>query len=191
MAEGQVTAEGSTWGLPQLFFVIATQIPIEQHGTFPLPEAQLDRFMMKTSMGYPKPEEEVGMLKSQNDAHPIHSLGTVETEERLKFVRDFVPKVHVADPIYQYAVKIVSATRRCKELKLGASPRATAALVRAAQAMALIDGLTYVQPNHVFQLARPVLAHRLVPTSEARLSNRTAEQILEGLLKEIPVPVAP
>ncbi|HUP57925.1 MAG TPA: MoxR family ATPase [Bdellovibrionota bacterium] len=189
MAEGQVTAEGMTWPLPQLFFVIATQNPIEQHGTFPLPEAQLDRFMMKISMGYPKIEEEIGMLKGQNDAHPIHSLQPVESEERVKYARDSVPKVKIADPVYQYAVKLVASTRKSKDLKLGASPRATAALMRAAQAAALMEGQAYVQPSHVYHLARIVLAHRLVPTAEARLAGKSAEAILDGLLKELPVPV--
>jgi MoxR-like ATPase len=176
--------------LPPLFFVIATQNPIEQHGTFPLPEAQLDRFMMKISMGYPKPEEEIGMLKSQNEAHPIHGLQPVESEERIKFVRDSVHRVKVADPVYQYAVKLVGSTRKSKDLKLGASPRATIALLRASQAMALMEGQAYVQPSHVYHLAKFVLAHRLTPTSEARLAGKTGEQILESLLKELPVPVS-
>src|SRR3954469_8437911 len=123
MAEGQVTAEGMTWPLPALFFVIATQNPIEQHGTFPLPEAQLDRFMMKISMGYPKIEEEIGMLKGQNEAHPIHSLPAVETEEHIKHVRDSIHRIQIADPVYQYTVKLVASTRKCKDLRLGASPR--------------------------------------------------------------------
>jgi MoxR-like ATPase len=189
MAEGQVTAEGQTWMLPPLFFVIATQNPLEQHGTFPLPEAQLDRFMMKISMGYPKPEEEIGMLKSQNDAHPIQTLQPVESEERIKYVRDSVHRVKVSDPVYQYTVKLVASTRKSKDLKLGASPRATIALLRAAQAMALMEGLGYVQPTHIYHLAKHVLAHRLAPTSEARLAGKSAEQILEALLKELPVPV--
>jgi MoxR-like ATPase len=190
MAEGQVTAEGMTWPLPALFFVIATQNPIEQHGTFPLPEAQLDRFMMKISMGYPRPDEEIGMLKGQNETHPIQTLKAVETEERIKYVRDSVHQVRVTDPVYQYAVDLVGATRKSKELKLGASPRATIALLRASQAMALMEGKDYVEPSHLHRLSRYVLAHRLVPTAEARLAGKTSDQILEGLVKDLRVPVS-
>ncbi|MBI3543478.1 MAG: MoxR family ATPase [Deltaproteobacteria bacterium] len=190
MAESQVSAEGKTLALSPLFFVMATQNPIEQHGTFPLPEAQLDRFMMKISMGYPRAEDEIGLVKGQSHAHPIHSLGPVESEQRLRAAREAVSQIKVADNLYLYAQKVVAATRGHKELRLGASPRATIALIRAAQAMALIDGLTYVRPTHVYNLARSVIAHRLIPTSEARLSDKTAEQILSGILQEVPVPVS-
>ena len=189
MAEAQVTAEGMTWKMSPLFMVIATQNPVEQHGTFPLPEAQLDRFMMKISMGYPKPDEEIGMLKGQNQAHPIHSLAPVEVEERIKLVQQTVSKITIGDPVYQYAMRVVGKTRTAKDLKLGASPRASIALLRAAQATALIEGLTYVTPSHIHKLARPILAHRLMPTPEARLAGKTADQILLDLLKEVPVPV--
>lgn len=189
MAEGQITAEGQTWKLNPLFFVMATQNPVEQHGTFPLPEAQLDRFMMKISMGYPRAEDEINLVKSQNNAHPISTLGAVETEEGLKAVREAVRAVKVSDTIYLYAQKLVEATRRSKEVKLGASPRATIALIRAAQAMAMIDGLTYVRPTHVYNLARSVVAHRLIVTPEARLAGRTPEQVLATVMQEIQVPV--
>ena len=190
MGEGQITAEGTTWKLHPLFFVIATQNPIEQHGTFPLPEAQLDRFMMKISMGYPRAEEEIGMVKAQNAAHPIHSLAPVETEQRLRSVREQIPQIKVADNIYKYAQRLVAATRASRELKLGASPRAMISLIRAAQAMALIDGLDYVRPTHVYNLAHSIIGHRLIPTSEARLSDKTADQILTGIIQEIQVPVS-
>ncbi|MBI3555056.1 MAG: MoxR family ATPase [Deltaproteobacteria bacterium] len=190
MGEGQITAEGNTWKLNPMFFVMATQNPVEQHGTFPLPEAQLDRFMMKISMGYPRPEDEINLVKNQNAAHPIHALEPVETEQRLRFVREAIPKIKVADSVYRYAQKLVSATRTSKELKLGASPRAMISLIRAAQSMALMDGLDYVRPTHVYNLAKPVIGHRLIPTSEARLSDKTADQILTAIIQEIQVPVS-
>jgi MoxR-like ATPase len=189
MAETQVTVEGHTYPLNSLFFVMATQNPVEQHGTFPLPEAQLDRFMMRISMGYPRIEDEISLIKNQNVAHPIQSLQAVETEERIGKVKALIPKITVGDKIYQYAAQIIAATRKCPDLKLGASPRATIALIRASQTMALIDGGTFVRPTHVHHLARPIICHRLMPTAEARISGKTAETILDGILQEIPVPV--
>lgn len=189
MAEGQVTVEGASHRLNSLFFVVATQNPIEQHGTFPLPEAQLDRFMMKISMGYPKGEEEIRMVKTQNEAHPIHSLNAVETEEHIRAVRNSVSKISIKDSIYTYAVAVIDKTRRSPDLKMGASPRATLALLRAAQSMALLEGSPYVSPSHVYKLFKPVLAHRLVPTPEARLAGKNSEKILEGLIQETAVPV--
>jgi MoxR-like ATPase len=190
MAEGQVSAEGTTWKLNPLFFVMATQNPVEQHGTFPLPEAQLDRFMMKISMGYPRPEDEIGLVRNQNKSHPIDTLQPVETEARIRAVRELVPTIKVADNVYTYAQKLVGATRASKELRLGASPRATIALIRAAQAMALMEGLNYVRPTHVYNLTRPVIAHRLMVATEARLAERTPEQILAGIVQDVPVPVS-
>jgi len=188
MAEGQVTAEGATWGLSPLFFVIATQNPVEQHGTFPLPEAQLDRFMMRLSMGYPQSTEEIKMVRSQNEAHPIHALQAVETEENIRTIRQAVPSVTVSDVVYQYVMQIIEGTRKCRDLRLGASPRATIALVRAAQAMALMEGLNYVRATQIYHLAKPVLAHRLIPTPEARLAGKTSEQILDGIMGGITAP---
>ncbi len=191
MAEGQVTAEGTTAVLNPLFFVMATQNPVEQHGTFPLPEAQLDRFMMKLSMGYPSISEEIEILKGQNDAHPISRLAPVVSEEHIGQIRALIPRVSVSDPVYQYAASLVAATRRSKELRLGASPRATLALVRAAKALALVEGYGYVSPSHVQGLARSVLAHRLILTPEARLAGRSPNDVLDELIKATPVPVSP
>jgi MoxR-like ATPase len=188
MGEGQVTIEGRSFPLNDLFFVMATQNPIEQHGTFPLPEAQLDRFMMKLSMGYPKREEEIQLLKSQNESHPIHRIGPVATEESIRQLKKLIPQVQVNDPIYDYAARLIESTRRSAELKVGASPRATIALIRAAQTLALIQGKTYVSPTHVFQLAKPVIAHRLVATTEARLSGKSALQILDALIQSTMIP---
>lgn len=190
MAEGQVTVEGRSFELSPLFFVIATQNPVEQHGTFPLPEAQLDRFMFKISMGYPQPEDEIAMIRNQNQAHPIHSITAVENEDRIKETKAMIPKVQVSDKILSYVTQVVAATRKHPDLKLGASPRATLALIRASQTLALMDGQSYVRPNHITHLVKPVLTHRLMPTPEARIAGKGADKILEALLKDIPVPVA-
>lgn len=190
MAEGQVTAEGTTFALDPLFFTIATQNPIEQHGTFPLPEAQLDRFMMKISMGYPQPAEEIAIAKGQNRAHPIHSLQPVANAEDLRAMRARVPEVQVHDAIYEYAMNIVAATRSHPELRLGASPRATLALIRAAQATALLEGQNYVRPTHVFNLAPAILGHRVGLTTEARISGKNSASVVDAIIKSVPAPVS-
>ena len=189
MAENQITAEGTTWQLNPLFFVIATQNPIEQHGTFPLPEAQLDRFMMKISLGYPTPEEEIKVIKNQNRQHPIHSLHHVENEERLKLLREKVTEIKVSDPIYQYTMQIITQLRENSEVRLGPSPRATIALIRAAQAKSLINGTPFVRPATIYQMAKPVLAHRLVLAPEARLAKRSAGDVIDQVLQSVTVPL--
>jgi MoxR-like ATPase len=189
MAEGQMTIDGITHKLPPLFFVMATQNPIEHQGTFPLPEAQLDRFMMKLSLGYPSIKDEIFLIRQQNQTHPIHNLQPVENEERVQFVRQSVAQVTVSDQVIDYAAKVISKTRTRPELKLGASPRATIALIRCAQASALFDGLNYVRPMHIHDLFKPVLIHRLMLTPEARLEGKTVGQILDAIIKEVPIPV--
>lgn len=190
MAEGQVTVERQTITLNPLFFVMATQNPVEQYGTFPLPEAQLDRFMMKISMGYPRIEEECRVVRNQNESHPINTISAVETEEHIRQLKALVPKVEISDQVVQYAATLVSKTRSSSEIKLGASPRATIALIRCAQAMALMEGKNHVRPNHVFHLVKPVLTHRLSVASSARLAGRTASQILDDIIKDVSVPVS-
>jgi MoxR-like ATPase len=189
MAEGQMTVDGVTHTLPSLFFVMATQNPIEHQGTFPLPEAQLDRFMMKLSLGYPSMKEEIFLIRQQNKKHPINDLQPVESIERVKYVRDAVAHVRVTDQVMDYAAKVVGKTRVRAEVKLGASPRATIALIRCAQAHALFDGLDYVRPMHVNDLFKPILGHRLVLTPEARLEGKTVGQVLDAIIKEVPVPI--
>lgn len=189
MSEGQVSIDGQTHILDSLFFAIATQNPVDQLGTFPLPEAQLDRFMMKISMGYPGPEEEIQMLRSQHKAHPIHSIDAVESHERLKWVQDRVKDVAISDEVYQYIGAIITKTREEPEVRIGASPRAAIALSKAAQAMALIEGLDYVAPGHVFNLIKPVLAHRLILTPDAKLAGRTAGDVLDLVISKTPTPV--
>ncbi len=191
MAEGQATVESTTYSLNPLFFVMATQNPVEQHGTFPLPEAQLDRFMMKISMGYPTAEQEIEIIKQQNEQHPIHRLEAVANEQSLRQLKAAVTKMKVNDLVYQYAARIIQKTRASKDIRVGASPRATIALIKAAQTMALFDGLDHVKPTHVFNLAKYIIAHRLILTAESRLEGRSAHQVLEQLLREIQVPVLP
>jgi len=189
MSEGQVSADDVSYQLDPLFVTIATQNPIDQLGTFPLPEAQLDRFMMKLSLGYPAPQEEISLIRSQNRAHPIHSLEPVETRERLLFARRQVPEIHVADEVYEYVLSIIGKTRNNKEIRVGASPRAAIALTRAAQAMAMLQGHDFVSPTQVFQLVKPVLAHRLLLTPEAKIAGRSPKDVLDMILQSVPVPV--
>lgn len=190
MAEGQMTVDGVTHKLPPLFFVMATQNPIENQGTFPLPEAQLDRFMMKLSLGYPAIKDEIQIIKNQSQAHPISSLTAVENEARVSYVRAQVLRVKISDQIYDYAAKIIARTRSNSEIKLGASPRATISLIRCAQALALFEGLDYVRPIHIHTLAKPILAHRIALTPDARLEGKTVLQTLDAILREIAVPVS-
>ncbi|MCD9142142.1 AAA family ATPase [Streptomyces albireticuli] len=188
MEERQVTVDGHTYELPSPFMVVATQNPVEMEGTYPLPEAQRDRFMARVSMGYPSPEAEMRMLDAHGVVAPLDDLQPVaHAHDVLKLV-DAVRTVHVADSVRRYAVDLVAATRHHPELRLGASPRATLHLVRAAKAAAALAGREYALPDDVQALAVAVLAHRLLPTAQAQLGRRTAEQIVLELLQRIPVP---
>lgn len=189
MSEGQVSIDGKTHVLDRLFFTIATQNPVDQLGTFPLPEAQLDRFMMKISMGYPNPEEEILMIKNQNQAHPIHALQAVESGERLAWVQEQVKSVSISDEIYHYIGSLITKTREEPEIRVGASPRAAIALSRAAQASALFDGQDFVSAGHVFNLIKPVLSHRLILTSDAKLAGRSAVDVLDLIISKTPTPL--
>ncbi len=189
MSEGQVSIDGKTHVLNKLFFTIATQNPVDQLGTFPLPEAQLDRFMMKISMGYPNPEEEILMIKNQNQQHPIHGLEPVESGERLAWVQEQVKGVSITDEIYQYVGALITKTRQEAEIRVGASPRAAIALSRAAQASALFDGQDFVSAGHVFNLIKPVLGHRLILNSDAKLAGRSAFDILDLVISKTPTPL--
>ncbi|MBS1963539.1 MAG: MoxR family ATPase [Bdellovibrionales bacterium] len=188
MAESQITVDGKTTDLHPLFFVIATQNPIEHQGTFPLPEAQMDRFMLRLSLGYPARAQEIGLVKNQNVTHPIHALKAVVKAETIQKLRQVLPQVKVSDEVHGYAMDLVAKTRDCPELKLGASPRATLSLVRAAQALALIQGKTYVSPSQVYRLAKPVLNHRISLSGEAKLQGRTTDQVLTRLISEVVAP---
>lgn len=168
--------------------VIATQNPIEMEGTYALPEAQRDRFMARVSMGYPVATAEIAMLKNRADRSPLDDLESVtDTAEMSKLISS-VQSVHTADAVLRFAVSITTATRSTPELSLGASPRATLHIVRAAKASAALSGRDYVIPDDLVAMAHPVLAHRLVPSVEAAMSGRNADAILKGLIAAVPVP---
>jgi MoxR-like ATPase len=188
MEERQVTVDGSTYRLEAPFMVIATQNPIEMEGTYALPEAQRDRFMARVSMGYPVEGAEIAMLTSHTEANPLEELEPVADASEIRKLVDIVGQVYVAESVQRYAVAIATATRRSPELMLGASPRATLHLVRAAKASAAMAGRDYVIPDDVQALAVQVLAHRLLPTVEASMSGRTTEASLKHILEGVAMP---
>ena len=189
MEERQVTTDGVTHALPDLFFVVATQNPIELAGTYPLPEAQLDRFMLKTRVGYTTPEEEAAILTGQKIQHPIDRLEPVCTAAEILAVQKRVKEIFVDPAIQDYIVKLVGATRRHEDVTLGASPRGSLALMRAAQALALLEGRDYVVPDAVKQVAHAVLAHRIILTPQSKLSGFTPDLVVEAVLGATVVPV--
>jgi MoxR-like ATPase len=188
MAEGCVTVDGVTHTLPPPFLVIATQNPVDHEGTFPLPEAQLDRFFMKFTLGYPSMEEELKMLQMLETEHPIQSLKPVVSIEELLEAQKLVQKVYVDPKVRQYILQIVHETRGHSDLALGAGPRSTIALFRAAQAMAAIRSRDFVQPDDIKRILQPVMSHRLILRPEARLRKMTSDRILEEIVAEIAVP---
>ncbi|MDA1051878.1 MAG: MoxR family ATPase [Planctomycetota bacterium] len=188
MAEGRVTVDGITHTLAPPFLVIATQNPIDHEGTFPLPEAQLDRFLMKFSLGYPSFEDELKMLELLQHTHPLNSLQPVVTADELVACQTAVREVHIDQKVRQYLLQIVHLTREHEELSLGGSPRASIALFRTSQAMAAIRGRNYVQPDDVKRIAAPVLTHRLILKPESRLRRVTAAQVVQDVIDEIAVP---
>lgn len=189
MEEGSVTVDGVTYTLPAPFFVMATQNPIEYEGTFPLPEAQLDRFLVKLRLGYPQPEDEMEMLLRIKKAHPIEMVQPVITVEQLRALQEQVRDVHVDETIGQYIVKVTEGTRTHPSVYLGASPRGSIALFRTSQALAFINGRHYVVPDDVKKLIPLTLGHRIILKSEARLSGINIEKVLHDVMGKIPVPV--
>ena len=188
MEERQVTVDGTTYFLDTPFMVIATQNPIEMEGTYALPEAQRDRFMARVSMGYPVEAAEIAMLDTHTGRNPLDDLEPVTDAAEIRKLVDIVGQVHVAESVQRYAVAITTATRNSPELVLGASPRATLHLVRAAKASAALSGRDYVIPDDVQGLANQVLAHRLMPTVEASMSGRTAVATLRQVVATVPMP---
>lgn len=190
MQEHQVTVDGQTYALPRPFLVIATQNPIEYEGTFPLPEAQLDRFLMRIPMGYLEAADEVRLLSHLQYQHPIQTLSQVVDGAQLKAFRGLIDDVHVDDTLRRYIVALTQATRTHPALSLGASPRASVALFKASQALAALRGRTHVLPDDIQSLAPLVLTHRLLPSPEASLRGRSAAAILAEILDEVPLDLA-
>ena len=190
MEEGQVTVDGVTFSLPRPFFVIATQNPIELEGTFPLPEAQLDRFLLCVDLGYPSREEEHAILRRFQQDDPLAELQAVTTPQQILELQQARRKILVSAPVREYIVSLVEATRRSGALRFGVSPRGSLHLMRAAQALAMLREREYILPDDVKDLAAPVFAHRLILQVEERLKGVTPQKILEEMVTGIPVPAS-
>jgi MoxR-like ATPase len=188
MEERQVTVDGQTFPLPHPFFVMATQNPIELEGTFPLPEAQLDRFLLKIHLGYPERDEEISILERFRDDDPLVSLEPVASPEQITELQQTRKKIRVAAPVREYIADIVGATRKNRSLRFGASPRGSLGLMRSGQALAALRERDYVLPDDIKNLVVSVLAHRLILAEEERLRGRTPEQLLREIMDQIPVP---
>ena len=188
MEEGQVTVDGTTFPLESPFMVIATQNPVEMEGTYPLPEAQRDRFTARISIGYPTAAAELEMIERHGAASPLDDVKPVAHASDIRDLAAAVRGVMVSDLLKQYVISLVNATRSNEELRLGASPRATLHLLRASRAWAALDGRDYVIPDDVQALAVPVLAHRLLPTPEALVAGQLPEQVLAGIVARLPLP---
>ena len=190
MEERQVTVDTATYTLERPFMVIATQNPIEMEGTYALPEAQRDRFMARVSMGYPVESAELAMLSGHTDSNPLDDLESVTDAAEIRKLTSIVAQVYVSEAVQRYVVALASATRTSDHLTLGASPRATLHLTRAAKAYAAINGREFVLPDDVRRLAQPVLTHRLMLNVEAAMSGRSAADVLDSILATVPVPHA-
>jgi MoxR-like ATPase len=188
MEERQITVDGVTYLLPQPFLVLATQNPIEYEGTFPLPEAQLDRFMLRIHLGYPGTLVEMQMLDSQQHIHPIEEISQVASVEELRAAQAAVKEVYIDSLVKEYIVALVETTRKHPDVYLGASPRGSLALYKTGQVYAALQGRDYVIPDDVKELAEPALAHRLIISPAARLKNVDARAIVEELVRSVPVP---
>ncbi|EIJ43103.1 MoxR-like ATPase [Beggiatoa alba B18LD] len=189
MAEQQVSIEGTRYPLDELFFVIATQNPIEFHGTYPLPEAQMDRFAMRFQLGYVSLEDEVAILTTHRTEQPMNEIQPCVTREEVRLLRQAVQAVRVSEELKQYIVRLVSTTRDYAGVQMGASPRASLSLMKVAQALALFDGLDFITPAHIQEIAVVVLAHRLKIDSQARFSGVEAQNVVTNILQNTPVPV--
>lgn len=189
MAERQATIEGTCHDLDGLFFVIATQNPVEFRGTYPLPEAQMDRFTMQCSLGYVSAEHEVDILAAQNQGHPLDTLDPVVTLEDIHTLQAAVSNVRISDELRRYIVALSNATREIDEVQLSASPRASLSLMKLSQALSLFEGREFVTPETIQELASDVIAHRLIITPEAKFNGMTGRAVVESILENTPVPV--
>lgn len=189
MDEYQVTVDGTTHPLPKPFFVMATQNPIEYHGTYPLPEGQLDRFLMSISLGYPDEQAEKEIVRSQKLSHPIEKISPVLKAEDILKIQEEIKQVHVDDSLVDYVLKVVSATRSRQDLILGASPRGSLAIIRTAQGSAAMEGRDFILPDDIKKVAGAVLSHRVMVKPQLRLGKSPSRKIIASILEEIPVPV--
>jgi MoxR-like ATPase len=189
MAERRVSVDGQTYTLKPPFLVIATQNPIDQEGTFPLPEAQLDRFLVRLSLGYPTRDEENRMLERLQLGHPIDEIVPVVKAEDVTACQEAIRSLHVEEKIRNYILSLVHGTREHEDIRLGASPRASISLFRTAQALAAMSGRDYVIPDDVKRMAQPVLAHRIILKPESRLRRKTPQSIVQEILGDLPVPI--
>ena len=188
MEELQVSVDGVTHYLERPFVVMATQNPIEYEGTFPLPEAQLDRFLMRISLGYPTFTEELSVIEQQEQTHPIDQLKAVATPEDVISLQDAAKQIYVDGTVREYIVGLIEATREHEDVYLGASPRASLGMFRAVRAMALLQDRDYVIPDDVKDLAYSILGHRLILAPSARMRGQQTRQVVDGLLESVPVP---
>ncbi len=188
MEERQITVDGVTHQVPQPFMVMATQNPIEYEGTFPLPEAQLDRFLMRINLGYPSMQDEVAIMDRQRYGHPVHSLAQVCEPEEILNLQAAVKEIHVDSLIKQYIVGLTEATRKHEAVYLGASPRGSLALQRGSQARALLESRDFILPDDVKALAYPALGHRIIVNPSARVKGLTPQKVVEQCLERLPVP---
>lgn len=188
MAESQVTVEGERRSLPELFFVIATQNPVEFRGTYPLPEAQMDRFALQFSLGYVSPKEEVDILNAQEREHPLELIEPCVSLIDVVTLKRTVREIRVSEELKRYMVELATATRTWPGVQLGASPRASITLMKVAQALAVFDGYDFITPDHIQELAEPVIAHRLAMEPQARFSGLTARSVVQEVLKKVPAP---
>lgn len=189
MGEGQVSVEGERFALDPNFFVVATQNPVEFHGTYPLPEAQMDRFAMRFELGYVSPEDEMEILNSQRFNHPIDDLKPCMSEDDVSDIKTAVQNIRITEELKRYIVDIVTATRNHKGVQMGASPRGSIMLMKCSQSLALLSGSEFVTPELIQTLARPVIAHRLALNSDSQFSGGDAEQIMHEIIQNTPVPV--
>ena len=188
MSEGQVSVEGRTHPVDDLFFVVATQNPVEFRGTYPLPEAQMDRFAMCLALGYVSADTEVEVLEAQELGHPLVTLGAVAERAEVTALKACARRVRMAGELRHYVVELVRRTRSAPQVQLGCGPRASIALAGAAKALALFDGDAFVRPDHVHELAVPVLAHRIVLDPQAKFSGASAAALVSEILREVDVP---
>jgi MoxR-like ATPase len=188
MGEAQVSLDGTLYPLPEMFFVIATQNPVEFHGTYPLPEAQMDRFAMRLSLGYISAEQELDIISAELNGPPLDAIEACVSRADVIAFEQVARAIEVTEELKRYAVDLTAATRIQPELSLGASPRASITLIKCAQALAIFDGTGFVTPDHIQQLATPVIGHRIVLDANARFSGTTTATIVERLLAEVAVP---